>query len=126
MRWRTAACASRSAHSFSKPSASSQIPSQPSHSNSVAEPTSTRASVFRQAGQAPAGSPPARRSRRAPQCGQYAAPSNNSPKHEGQLTVASRARQYGHRPSAAAAGAPQLGQCRLPALWAMAQFRIRY
>jgi hypothetical protein len=36
---------------------------------------------------------PSARSRRAPHDGQYAAESNMSAKHEGQLIVASRARQ---------------------------------
>jgi hypothetical protein len=49
------------------------------------------------------------RLRATPQYGQKAAPSNSRPKQDGQLTVASLARQYSHRAASGAAGAPQLG-----------------
>jgi hypothetical protein len=47
---------------------------------------------------------------RAPHFGQNAEVSNIVAKHRGQLTVASRARQYGHRAACGSASAPQLGQ----------------
>jgi hypothetical protein len=48
---------------------------------------------------------------RAPHFGQNADPANIGAKQPGQLTVASRARQYGHRAVWGSAAAPQLGQC---------------
>jgi hypothetical protein len=48
--------------------------------------------------------------RRAPQRGQKAASSKIRPKQAGQLTVASRAWQYGHRPAPSPTAAPQFGQ----------------
>jgi hypothetical protein len=50
------------------------------------------------------------RARPVPQLEQNAAPSNISAKHEGQLTVARRALQYGHRRASGSTAAPQLGQ----------------
>jgi hypothetical protein len=54
----------------------------------------------------------ATRARRAPQRSQYAALSNINAKQDGQLIVASRAVQYGHRCASGEATAPQFGQWR--------------
>jgi hypothetical protein len=63
------------------------------------------------------GCPPDRsaRLRAAPHWGQYAVPSNRRAKQEGQLTVASRARQYSHRTAPGPQGAPQPGQRQVEA-----------
>ena len=66
-------------------------------------PTVTRRSVSRHAGHAAGVASASARARRAPQWGQNAAPSNISAKHYGQLTVASRAWQYGQRFAAGSA-----------------------
>jgi hypothetical protein len=51
------------------------------------------------------------RDRGVPQPGQNAAVSNISAKQDGQLTVASRAVQYGQRRASGSTAAPQFGQC---------------
>jgi hypothetical protein len=48
---------------------------------------------------------------RAPHFGQNADPAKMRAKQAGQLTMASRARQYGHRAACGSAAAPQFGQC---------------
>jgi len=63
------------------------------------------------------------RDRAVPQDGQNAAESNISAKHDGQLTVASRAVQYGQRRASGSTAAPQFGQCSDEASAAIA-FRI--
>ena len=69
------------------------------------------------------------RARSAPQLGQNFAPSNIRAKQDGQLTVASRALQYGHRRASGSTAAPQFGQCSDEASAAIALriavFRIR-
>jgi hypothetical protein len=62
------------------------------------------------AGQETDAGPASTRLARAPHVGQNAEPSNIIAKHRGQLTVASPARQYGHRVACGSAAAPQLGQ----------------
>jgi hypothetical protein len=57
----------------------------------------------------------AARCRLAPHFWQYAAVSNISAKQDGQLIVASRARQYGHRTTSGATLAPHAGQRQVPA-----------
>ncbi len=108
-----AVCDSRSAHNRSKTSASTQTPSHAPHSRSGVEPISTRWSSPRQPGQRAGPSPSRRRTLAAPHLWQKAAPSNPSAKQDGQLTVASRAWQYGQRPGVrlgrrAAVGAMQV------------------
>ena len=109
-RWSTAARVCVSAHTLSKSAASSQTPSHPVHSSSDAPPSATCCSSFLQDGHLAPEASASTRSRRAPHFGQKAAPSNMSAKHDGQLTIAKRAWQYGQRRASGSAAAPQLGQ----------------
>jgi hypothetical protein len=70
----------------------------------------TRCMAPRHAGHGVETGPASTRALRAPHCGQNAVPWNISPKHCGQLIVASRARQYGQRLAVESALAPQFGQ----------------
>jgi hypothetical protein len=63
-----------------------------------------------QPGQGVAASSSVTRARFAPHFSQKAAPANINAKQEGQLTAASRARQYGQRPDSDCTAAPQFGQ----------------
>jgi hypothetical protein len=94
----------------SNASASSQTPSQRGHSSSDAAPIATCSSAFRHAGQRAPVASVSVRAPGAPHFGQKAAPWKIRAKHAGQLIVASRARQYGHRRASGSTAAPQLGQ----------------
>jgi hypothetical protein len=95
--WRTAAWDALSAHSRSNTSASTHIPSQLPHSSIVVEPTVTSCRVLPHAEHLAAVSSRSSRARSSPHFSQNLAPANIGLKQEGQLTAASRARQYGHR-----------------------------
>jgi hypothetical protein len=82
-----------SAHSRSKTSASIQTPSHLPHSSSNVAPISSRCNAALQPGHRAAASCCSDRAARAPHLGQNFAPWNISPKHDGQLMVASRASQ---------------------------------
>ena len=75
-------------------------------------PTLTWRIAWPQPGQPPAAVSCAARSRRAPHFGQNCAPSKICAKQDEQLTVASVARQYGHRCASGSTAAPQFGQCK--------------
>src|SRR5687767_12261118 len=111
----TAAWVSRSAQIRSKSAASTHTPSHFAHSRRGAPPTVTLSIPTPQAGHFMEVLPAAARSRLAPHVWQYAAVSNINAKQEGQLIVANRARQYGHRRTSGATLAPHAGQRSVPA-----------
>ena len=76
------------------------------------DPTSRWRIVLPHPGHARTVSSRSARSRRAPHFGQNRAPSKIRAKHDGQLTVARLARQYGHRGASGSTAAPQFGQCK--------------
>jgi hypothetical protein len=105
----------------SKVAASSQAPWHRWHSSIAVSPTCTSVIFPRQPGHGTCRPVAAARERRAPHAWQCTAPSNIKAKHDGQLTVASVARQYWQAAWPGAAGPPQLGQRSAPASDVMAR-----
>ncbi len=111
----TAACASRSAQSWSKGSGGIQTPAQFPHSLNATEPTWTRSIAPLHRGQGCSFSPSdsdSTRAARAPQCGQCLLPANIIAKQAGQANVASLDPQKAHSVASGDAAAPQPGQLR--------------